>query len=163
MKYLLPVFMLVLWASCNTTQGPRTSSTTPVAPPQRLEYDSTHAASLGADDYGMKSYIMAFLYRGSNTITDTAVTNKLQRAHLDNIQRMAKAGDLVLAGPFLDNAPLRGIYIFNTQSLDTAKAWTESDPAIQQNWLRMELKPWYGSAALMELNDRHKLVAKKGI
>ena len=74
----------------------------------------------GADAYGMKQYVMAFLKKGTNQSIDSIERSKLQRAHLDNITTMAKEGKLVLAGPFLDNGELRGIYIFNVTTVNTA-------------------------------------------
>jgi uncharacterized protein YciI len=117
----------------------------------------------GADAYGMKQYVMAFLKKGTNESIDSIERSKLQRAHLDNITTMAKEGKLVLAGPFLDNGELRGIYIFNVTTVAEAEALTNSDPSIQAGVLAMELKPWYGSAALIAVNDIHKKIAAEGI
>ena len=128
-----------------------------------IQYDSLKAKQFGADDYGMKVYVMAFLKRGPNRPTDSAKSAELQRAHLDNINRMAEEGKLVLAGPFGGNDDLRGIYVFNVGSVEEAKALTESDPAIQYGSLVMELKEWYGSAALVGLNELHKQIQKKSI
>jgi uncharacterized protein len=74
---------------------------------------------------------------------------------------MAEEGKLILAGPFLDDGDIRGIYIFNVQTVEEAEALTKTDPAIQSGRLVMELHPWYGSAALMEVNQMHKKIAKK--
>lgn len=123
-------------------------------------FDSARAAACGADDYGMRKYVMAFLYKGNNRDLDSAKAMELQRAHLDNIGRMAEAGKLSLAGPFFGDGDLRGIYIFNVESVEEARALTETDPAIKANSLRMELMEWYGSAALMEVNDIHNRIAK---
>ncbi len=49
-----------------------------------------------------------------------------------------------------------GIYIFNVETVKEAKKLTETDPVIIFGSLVMELKPWYGSAALMEVNEIHK-------
>ena len=87
----------------------------------------------------------------------------LQKAHMDNIGKMAEAGKLVLAGPFMDDGELRGIYIFNVPTLEEAKALTETDPAIQAGSLVLELHPWYGSAALMKVNEWHGKLAKEEI
>lgn len=126
-------------------------------------YDPELAAQLGADDYGMKTYVMAFLKAGPNRDRSEAEAQALQRAHLDNITRMAEAGQLVLAGPFLDDGPLRGIYIFNVRTVEEAEALTATDPAIQAGSLVMELHPWYGSAALMQVGDWHPKIAKEDI
>jgi uncharacterized protein YciI len=84
-------------------------------------------------------------------------------AHLANITRLADEGRLVVAGPFLDDGPLRGIFIFKVATVEEARALTASDPAIQAGHLEMELHPWYGSAALGELPALHKRVQKKAI
>ncbi|MEM6804496.1 MAG: YciI family protein [Bacteroidota bacterium] len=126
-------------------------------------YDETLAKKYGADDYGMKKYVMAFLKRGPNRDLDSLKAAELQAAHMANIGKMAEAGKLVIAGPFFGNDDLRGIYIFDVESLEEAKALTETDPAIQAGSLIMELKEWYGSAALMGINEVHPKLAKTEI
>lgn len=129
-------------------------------PESEISYDSVYAAKLEADDYGMKSYVMAFLKRGPNRPDDKAIIDSLQSAHLVNIHKLANEGKLVLAGPFFGDGDIRGIYIFNTDSIEEAASWTATDPAIIYGSLEMDLKKWYGSAALMDVNDLHKKAAK---
>ncbi|MCH4294488.1 YciI family protein [Shewanella sp. 3B26] len=131
--------------------------------PVQAEYDERLAKQAGADDYGMKTYVMAFLKRGPNRSGSEEERAQLQRAHLDNINRLAEEGKLVLAGPFLDDGELRGIYIFDVSTVDEAKLLTESDPAIKAGSLVMELVPWYGSAALTQIGELHSKFAKKQI
>ncbi|MCG9696714.1 YciI family protein [Shewanella sp. Isolate11] len=126
-------------------------------------YDVELANKLGADEYGMKAYVMAFLKSGPHRDQGEDEAKALQKAHLDNIGRLAQEGKLVLAGPFLDDGLLRGIYIFNVTTIEEAKMLTESDPAIKAGRLVMELHPWYGSAALMQVNQIHQSIASKGI
>ena len=126
-------------------------------------YDSLLASQLGADDYGMKQYVMAFLKRGPNRDQDSATAARLQRAHLDNIFRLADEGKLVLAGPFADDGDIRGIYIFDVKTVQEAEALTSTDPAIQAGRLVMELHPWYGSAALMKVVEISKKISKEKI
>ncbi|MGL5390700.1 MAG: YciI family protein, partial [Shewanella sp.] len=126
-------------------------------------FDAKRAAKAGADEYGMKPYVMAFLKRGPQQQRSPEEAKQLQRAHLDNINRLAKEGKLVLAGPFLDKGELRGIYVFDVKTIEEARSLTQSDPAIQAGSLVLELLPWYGSAALTEINDLHKVMAKKAI
>lgn len=126
-------------------------------------FDSVLAAEYGADEYGMKKYVMAFLLKGPNRSQDSIEALDIQKAHLENITRMAEEGKLVLAGPFLDDGDVRGIYIFNVRTIEEAQKLTETDPAIQKGRLVMELRPWYGSAALMELNTAHKKLSRQDI
>ena len=149
MKFLA-FFTLV---SCLTTAALAQDSTA-------VEYDSLYAKKLGADDYGMHRYVIAFLKSGSNNDLSEEESMKLQQAHMDNIGRLSDEGKLVLAGPFLDDTELRGIYIFDVETVEEAKKLTESDPAIQQGVLIMELHPWYVSAGVMEVNEIHNKIAK---
>jgi uncharacterized protein YciI len=131
--------------------------------PVETGYDSVLAKQLGADDYGMQQYVMAFLKRGPNRSQDSTEASRLQRAHLDNIRKMADEGTLLIAGPFMDDQEIRGIYIFDVRTLEEAEALTATDPAIKAGRLIMELHPWYGPAALPLLNDMHEKVTKKKI
>jgi uncharacterized protein len=90
----------------------------------------------------MKTYYMALLKKGPYQPTDTAEVNSIQRGHMAHIQQMAAAGKLVMAGPFLDNGELRGIFIFDVASMEEAQALTEADPAVKAGKLIMELHPW---------------------
>ncbi len=88
------------------------------------------------------------------------------RAHLDNIIRLETEGKLILAGPFYqdtENSDLRGIYIFNVDDLEEARQLTATDPAIQSGHLVMELKKWYGTAALLMLHPYYDKISKKKI
>lgn len=122
-------------------------------------FDEEAANSFGADKIGMRKYVIAFLKRGPNRPTDPKQAEELQAAHLGNIQRMAAQGKLVLAGPFMDDGELRGLYIFCVSSLAEAEALVRTDPAVNSGSLVMELKEWYGSAALMAVNAIHKRLA----
>src|SRR4051812_20705045 len=113
-------------------------------------YDSALAKKLGADDYGMKKYVMAFLKTGPTVIKDSVARAQLQMAHLRNIQNLAEAGKLIVAGPFLDDQKIEGIFIFNVATVEEARELTATDPAVKAGELEMELHPWYGSAALAE-------------
>lgn len=126
-----------------------------------IKKDTTLAKELGADEYGMKQYVMAFLKAGPNRDRTPEEAAELQKAHMDNIGRMAKEGKLVVAGPFLDGGEIRGIYIFNVKTIEEAEALTNSDPAIKAGSLIMELHPWYGSAALMKVNEIHGMLPRK--
>ena len=123
-------------------------------------YDAALAAKLKADDLGMRTYVMALLKAGPNRDRPREEAQKLQAAHRANINRLAAEGKLVLAGPFADDGVLRGIYVFDVPTVAEAEALTRTDPAIQAGQLVMELHPWYGSAALMMVNDVHATIEK---
>lgn len=123
-------------------------------------YDAALAKKLGADDMGMRMYVMALLKAGPNRNRPQEEARALQAAHMANIDRLAAEGKLVLAGPFGDNGELRGIYVFAVSTVAEAEALTLSDPAVKAGQLVMELHPWYGSAALMAVNELHGRLQK---
>jgi uncharacterized protein len=114
-------------------------------------YDSTLAKTFGADDYGMKKYILVLLKTGSNETTDEEFINNCFRGHLENIGRMVDSGKLIVAGPLGKNDnSYRGIFILNINATEEVAELLQSDPAIKEKLLEAELYHWYGSAALPE-------------
>jgi uncharacterized protein YciI len=89
-----------------------------------------------------KAYL-GFLTRGAKwTPEKTPATAELQKAHIANIVRLAEMKKLVVAGPFGDDTPLRGIFVFKVPSIEEAKALADTDPAVQAGRLAIELHPW---------------------
>ena len=167
--YLILISTAVICSSCvdkaestNVCHVKQSQSTLNIETKTEGSYDAELAKKVGADEYGMRPYVMAFLKEGPNRSTDKDEAAKLQAAHMANISRLAEEGSLIVAGPFYDNPgdDLRGIYIFNVSTIEKARALTETDPAIQAGSLVMDLKMWYGSAALMLTNDLHQKVQK---
>ena len=126
-------------------------------------FDYRRAFALGAYDYGMNMYVMAFLNRGPHKDFDVQEPQELQVAHMANINNVAEESKLILKDPFFDDGDLRGIYIFDITSIAEAEALTNSDPAIKEGSLGMELIEWYGSAVLMELNEMYTQIANINI
>ena len=157
MKFLLFPLLIIVFLTACIKEAPKTESVS------EATYDSSLAARTGADKYGMRQYVMAFLKAGPNRDQDSTTAAELQRAHLANISRLAEEGKLVLAGPFMDDGEIRGIYIFDVKTNDEARKLTETDPAIKAGRLIMELHPWYGSAAVKEINSLHKKISQEDI
>jgi uncharacterized protein YciI len=127
-------------------------------------YDEALAKKLGADEYGMKKYVIAFLYRGDRVSEySEAERAEIQKGHMANITKLAEEGKMVLAGPFFGNEELRGLFFFAVESIEEAKVLTESDPAVKAGVLKMDLKEWYGSAALGMVVEISEKIAKKAI
>lgn len=122
-------------------------------------YDAELAKKLGADERGMKMYIMVILKTGANTTATKLETDSAFAGHMANMGKLVKANKLVVAGPFEKNDKnYRGIFILNTSSLDEAKEIIATDPAVKAKLLDADLFNWYGSAALPEyLNAAEKI------
>ena len=150
MKFLSAVFLALFIGFATNAQA------------QNSSYDKALADSLGADDYGMKQYVLAILKTGSNTTTDKEKLNAYFRGHMENIGRLAKEGKLVVAGPLGKNdKAYRGIFILDVKTIEEAKKLVETDPAVQAKIFEVELYPWYGSAALPVYLPVSEKIAKK--
>jgi len=86
---------------------------------------------------------LAFLTRGDKwTPEKTPATEAIQKAHLENIKKLADMKKLVVAGPFGDNGRLRGIFVFKVDSIDEARSLAATDPAVQAGRLALQIHPW---------------------
>jgi len=127
-------------------------------------YDSTLARKLGADDFGMKQYVMVILKTGPNKLEKGAVRDELFKGHMASINRLADAGKLVIAGPIEENdKTYRGIFILNVKTIDEAKELLKGDPTVTQKIFEAEYFGWYGSAAISEYLQFTKKIEKKSL
>jgi uncharacterized protein YciI len=131
----------------------------PVAP--AAHYDADLAKSLGADERGMRSFVLVILKTGPKKMAEGPARTKMFEGHFANIQRLAGEKKLVLAGPLDDVDGLRGIFVFATPDIDQAKSYVATDPVIVNGEMVAEYHKFYGSAALMMVNDVHNKIQKK--
>ncbi len=126
------------------------------------KFDQALATKLGADDYGMKMYVLVMLKTGTAPITDKKVIDSLFKGHFNNMQRLTQQGKLIVAGPMGKNDKnYRGLFILNVRKVDDAKLLVDTDPAVKSKMLDADYLPWYGSAALSEYLPYHEKVEKK--
>jgi uncharacterized protein YciI len=125
-------------------------------------FDPELAKRLGADERGMKMYVLCILKTGPR---DAAVQGderqEIFAGHFANIGRLADEGKLAVAGPFGKNdKSYRGLYIFNVATIEEAEKLVMLDPAVKAGVFVPELTPWYGSAAMMVVSETHKRIEK---
>jgi uncharacterized protein YciI len=87
-----------------------------------------------------KSYCIVFLNSKPDAERiDKETQTRLFKGHMANIERLAKEGKLLAAGPFNGGG---GLFIFNTASLDEAESWVNTDPAVQAKRWNIEILPF---------------------
>jgi uncharacterized protein YciI len=131
------------------------------AAPPAPQYDAELAKSLGADERGMRAYVLVILKTGPNKMPEGAARTKMFEGHFANIKRLASDKRLVLAGPLDGVEGRRGIFVFATPDIEQAKSYVATDPVIVNGEMVAEYHKFYGSAALMMVNDVHGKIEKK--
>jgi uncharacterized protein YciI len=129
--------------------------------PALAQSDPELARSLGADERGMRSYVLVILKTGPHRVPDGEARNKMFEGHFANIRRLAAEKKLVLAGPFDGGEGWRGMFVFATPDIEEAKKLVATDPTIINGEMVAEYHKFYGSAALMMVNDVHGKIEKK--
>ncbi len=140
---------------------PFAANANPAAPASAPAYDAELAKSLGADERGMRPYVLVILKTGPKKMTAGDERNNMFKGHFANMGKLAGEKKLVLAGPLDGKEGRRGIFVFNTPEIDTAKTWVATDPVIINGEMEAEYHKFYGSAALMMVNEVHGKIEKK--
>jgi len=135
---------------------------TPVMTAEERPFDAELAKRLGADERGMKMYVLCILKSGPKDAEITGEARKeIFAGHFANIGRLADTGKLAVAGPFGNNdKAYRGLYIFNVATIEEAEKLVMLDPAVKAGVFVPDLTLWYGSAAMMVVNETHKRIEK---
>lgn len=134
----------------------------PMAFAQQSRFDPDLAKRLGADERGMRMYVLCILKTGPKDAEIKGDQRKeIFDGHFANIGRLAAEGKLVVAGPFGKNDKnFRGLYIFNVTTIEEAEKLVSLDPAVKAGVFVPDLTLWYGSAAMMIVPETHKKLEK---
>ena len=155
----MPLLLLALLVTCLATVAAHADDKPPAPAPV---YDAELAKKLGADERGMRMYVLCILKTGpKDAEIKGPERQEIFAGHFANIGRLADEGKLAVAGPFGKNdKSYRGLYIFNVTSVEEAEKLVVLDPAVKAGVFIHELTPWYGSAAMMVVSETHKKLEK---
>jgi uncharacterized protein YciI len=129
-------------------------------PAAKPAYDAALANQLGADDHGMRKYVLVILKTGPTPLPKGEKRDAMFKGHFANMERLASEGKLAYAGPLDGVDGWRGMFIFSVATIEEAKKLAETDPVIINGEMVAEYHAHYGSAALMGVNDTHRKVQK---
>ena len=139
---------------------------TQAAPAEPPAFDPALAEKTGADEHGMRAYVLVILKTGPNKVAAGPERDEMFKGHFANIKRLGDAGKLAVAGPFMAQKGVpsdgwRGLFIFAVPTVEEAQALVATDPVIQKGEMVAEFHPLYSSAALMLVNEGHGKVARQ--
>ncbi|WP_165226332.1 YciI family protein [Aquisphaera insulae] len=123
--------------------------------------DPALAKKLGADERGMRNYVMVILKTGPKRVPAGPARDEMFRGHFANIKRLAESGKLVVAGPFGDKGDWRGMFVFAVETPEEAEKLVATDPVIKSGEMVAEYHRLYCSAALMGVMEVHEKIAPK--
>ena len=149
----LAIALTAIWSSRNAM-----ASGNPDAPPGASApvFDPALAARHAADERGMRRYVLVVLKTGPKRMPEGDARREMFAGHFANITRLADAGKLAVAGPFMDaETGWRGLFILAVESVEEAQSLTATDPVIINGEMVAEYHLWYGSAALMAVPELH--------
>lgn len=134
----------------------------PAAPEKvKAAFDEALAKQVGADEHGMRKYVLVILKTGPTKVPAGPERDAMFRGHFANMGRLAAEGVLALAGPLDGVDGWRGLFILAVESLEEAKRHVATDPVIRQGEMVAEYHSYFGSAALMLVNEAHARVEKE--
>ena len=126
-------------------------------------YDAALADSVGADEYGMRGYVLVVLKTGPTPMPKGEKRDAMFKGHFANMERLAAEGKLAYAGPLDGVDGWRGLFILSVDDIEEAKRLVATDPVVINGEMVAEYHKHYGSAALMRVNDLHRKIAKRDI
>jgi len=99
-------------------------------------------------EWAMRTYVLVLIHRGSYKPATDEERDRLFHQHLASNARLHKEGKLLLAGPMRDDGDLRGIFVFDSDSVEEVARWCEGDPAIEAGVFRLDIHPWYSAKGI---------------
>ena len=125
----------IVIACSNEQKSPEVSITNPE------KYDITKDTTVTVGE--MKRYWLVLLQKGPNRNQDSISAEKIQAAHMANINRLAKEGKLIMAGPIGVEDDLRGIFLMNCTDSTEVENFVKTDSAVITGRLVMKYYPWW--------------------
>lgn len=151
------VVLATVLLACSAAFG----DTTPTEPSAKASvYDPALAQATGADERGMRRYVLVILKSSGTRVPDGPRRDAMFKGHFANMERLAGEGKLAMAGPLDGVDGWRGLFVFAVSEIEEAQALAATDPVIVEGEMVAEYHKLYGSAALMLVNEAHSKLVK---
>ncbi|MBL8761755.1 MAG: hypothetical protein JNL50_10675 [Phycisphaerae bacterium] len=104
-------------------------------------------------------YVFTYLKTGPSSAANTpAQKQEIFKGHMANMKRLADERKLIIAGPYAKPADptWRGLFIFDTPSIDVARTLVATDPGVVAGEFVAECIPLRATSRLREFADIFK-------
>lgn len=137
----MKILFFILFVATITIRCSNEHQTHEASATQPEKYDINNDTTVTAGE--MKRYWLVLLQKGPNRSQDSISAQKIQAAHMANINRLAKEGKLIMAGPMGIEDDLRGIFIMNCADSTELESFVKTDSAVITGRLIMKYYPWW--------------------
>lgn len=111
------------------------------------------SAGAFGQDHKLVQFQMAILKKGPKwNSTAEAEKNPILHQHLRNVIALLRSGKAVIAGPFVDDSELGGIFVLRATSIEEAKMWVDADPLVKAALVVPEIHPWFSEDIFKKVN-----------
>ncbi len=112
-----------------------------------------------------KTYSWVWIVTGPKDGSTTGeARNDALRGHFTNMDRMATAGDLLIAGPFAEPKAARhhrGVFVLDTDDAERASALANSDPAGRAGIFLFDIEAFASADDLRRVPERHERAVRE--
>jgi uncharacterized protein YciI len=133
---LIIIYATSIIVACSNKQGNKEAANNPAG---KYNLESDTSVSSGE----MKRYWLVLLKKGPNRNQDSISAEKIQAAHMANINRLAKEGKIIMAGPIGIEDDVRGIFLMNCADSAEVEKFVNTDTAVITGRLVMKYYPWW--------------------
>jgi uncharacterized protein len=87
-------------------------------------------------------YVIGLVTRGPKWQVDSLKASELQQGHTLFLNDLRDNGSVMYSGSLVTDPMLRGLYVFNVNSIEKAKSLMKEDPASKAGWINIEYHEW---------------------
>ncbi|WP_276484640.1 YciI family protein [Paraflavitalea pollutisoli] len=106
--------------------------------------NSSSATTTQKPEEQIRQYWFVMLTKGPTRTQDSATAMAIQKAHIDNINKLYNEGKIKVAGPFGKNDQgWQGVFIFDCPTREEVERLLQTDKAVASGRLAFTVTPWY--------------------
>lgn len=109
------------------------------------------APGTGAQEpkYEMGTFYLCLLIKPPNLSVGMA-NQPLLQSHLKHVMGLISSGKAAVAGPFVDDTRIAGVFVLNASSAEEARALEEADPLVKEGGFSIEILKWWAAKGIMK-------------